>query len=105
MILGFLHSSQPLQSQQTHVPKGLHISVAGQMGSFRDTHLQIGLDIGSLVVVIISTSVVVVSKSPSVSGVVLSMFSGTATSSEEVLSSIGLALKIASKAQIMQDKK
>ena len=64
IILGFLHSSQPLQSQQTHVPNGLQISVAGQMGSFRDTHRQMGLDIGSLVVVI--TSVVVVSKSSSV---------------------------------------
>ena len=103
MILGFLHSSQPLQSQQTQVPYGLQISVAGQMGSFRDTHRQMGLDIGSLVVVI--TSVVVVSKSSSVSGVVPSTFSISSNSSDEVFSSIGLALKIARKVQNNQDKK
>ena len=103
MILGFLHSSQPLQSQQTQVPNGLQISVAGQLGSLTDTHRQMGLDIGSLVVVI--TSVVVVSKSSSVSGVVPSTFSSSSNSSDEVFSSIGLALKIARKVQNNQDKK
>ena len=103
MILGFLHSSQPLQSQKTQVPNGLQISVAGQMGALLDTHPQMGLDIGSLVVVI--TSVVVVSKSSSVSGVVPSTFSSSSNSSDEVFSSIGLALKIARKVQIIQDKK